>query len=65
MAGSHKEQDRRKERKKFAAMAAAGAGTAGLFVIGAPVILGAAAIAGTGYLAYDWFMYRAKRGMRF
>jgi hypothetical protein len=63
MAGG-REQDKRKERKKFTAMAAAGAGTAGLFVLGAP-ILGAAALVGTGYLAYDWFMFRAKRGMRF
>jgi hypothetical protein len=63
MAGL-REQDRRKERKKFTVMAAAGAGSAALLVLGAP-ILGAAGLVGTGYLAYDWFRFRAKRGMRF
>jgi hypothetical protein len=45
-------------------MAAAGAGSAALIVLGAP-FLGAAGLVGTGYLAYDWFKFRAKRGMRF
>jgi hypothetical protein len=59
-----KEQDRTKERKKLAKMAAAGAGTAGLFAVGWPVV-GAIGLLGTGYLAVDWFMFRAKRGMKF
>jgi hypothetical protein len=59
-----KEQDKKKERNKLARMAAAGAGTAGLFVVGWPVV-GAIGLVGTGYLAVDWFMFRAKRGMRF
>jgi hypothetical protein len=33
--------------------------------VGAPVVLIGAAAAGTGYLVFDWFRYRAKRGMRF
>ena len=45
-------------------MAVAGVASAGLFVLGAPVF-GTAALVGTGYLAWDWFKYRAKHGMRF
>ena len=62
---SLRDQDKRKERKKFTVMAAAGAGTGALVVLGAPFVLTAAGLVGTGYLAYDWFKYRAKRGMRF
>jgi hypothetical protein len=61
---SSREDDRKNERKKFAKMVVAGTGSAGLFVIGWPIV-GTAALVGTGLLAYDWFMYRAKRGMRF
>jgi len=59
--------DRDKKTAKVKALIAAGAGaaTAGLAVVGAPVVLIGAAAAGTGYLVFDWFRYRAKRGMRF
>jgi hypothetical protein len=64
MTTSLQARDRREERKRFVKMAGAGAGTAGLFLLGFP-ILGTAALVGAGYFAYDWFMFRAKRGMRF
>jgi hypothetical protein len=64
MPQSLQQQDRHKERVKLAKAAAASGVTAGLFLLGAPYI-GAAALVFTGYAAYDWFMFRAKRGMRF
>jgi hypothetical protein len=57
-------ETRKVERKKRVKMTAAGVGTAGLFLLGAPVF-GAAALAVAGYFTYDWFMYRAKNGLRF
>jgi len=59
-----RDANKRAERKKFGKMAAAGVGTAGLFVLGWPVV-GTAALVTTGYFAWDWFKYRAKHGMRF
>ena len=57
--------DKRTARRKgLTAAAVAGGGVAVLTVAGSPV-LGIIWMAGAGYLAYDWFMYRAKRGMRF
>lgn len=50
-------------KKGFFALGALG-GSALLFSAGAPV-LGVFALGGAGYLAYNWFMFRAKRGMRF
>ena len=44
--------------------AAAVAGGSALVITAAPV-LGVIGLVGAGYLAFDWFMYRAKRGMRF
>ena len=58
------EADKRTARRKGFTAAAVGAGGVALAVAGAP-ILGVIGLAGAGYLAYDWFMYRAKRGMRF
>lgn len=57
-------RDKSEARKKGLVAATAWGGTALLFVGGLPV-LGAAGVAGAGYLTYKWFMYRAKRGMRF
>jgi hypothetical protein len=62
--GTNLERTQKTERRKLAKFAGAGAGTVGLFLLGWPMV-GAAALLGTGYLAYDWFMYRAKNGMRF
>jgi hypothetical protein len=57
-------RDREEAKKKglWAAGAAAGSGVA--FVFGWTFI-GAGALAGAAYLTYKWFIFRAKRGMRF
>lgn len=52
-----------KRKGTIAAAAAAGAGVAA--IAGAPVILVVGGLAGAGYLAWDWFSYRVKNGMRF
>jgi hypothetical protein len=62
--GSLIEADKRVARRKGLTAAAVAGGGVALTVVGAPV-LGIIGLAGAGYLAYDWFMYRAKRGMRF
>ena len=56
--------DKSTARKKWLAAAGAAAGSVLLFALG-PAVLGAAAAVGTAYLTYDWFTFRAKRGMRF
>jgi hypothetical protein len=54
------------EAKKKGLIAAVGWGTtAALMIGGFPVVMTVAAAGGSGYLTYKWFMYRAKRGMRF
>lgn len=56
----------KKESKKKGFLATAGAaGTAGLVVAGAPVVVTVGAAAGTAYLTYKWFAHRAKNGLRF
>jgi hypothetical protein len=45
--------------------AAATGGVAALAVLGAPLAVTAIAVVPAGYLVRDWFMFRAKRGMRF
>jgi hypothetical protein len=64
MSQSLMSQDKAEARKKgiFAFSAWAGAGI--LVVCHAP-ILGLLAAGGAGFLTYRWFMFRAKRGMRF
>ena len=52
-------------KRKGTLAAAAGAGSVAIMALGAPVVLGIAGLAGAGYLAYDWFSFRAKNGMRF
>ena len=51
-------------KRKGAVAAATGAAGAALVVAGAP-ILGVIGLAGGLYLAYDWFSFRVKNGMRF
>ena len=51
-----------KRKGTIAAVTAAGAGVAA--IAGAPVIA-VIGLAGAGYLAWDWFSYRVKNGMRF
>ena len=52
-----------KRKGTIAAATAAGAGV--LAVAGAPVTLAVIGLAGAGYLAWDWFSFRVKNGMRF
>jgi hypothetical protein len=59
------ERDKLEAKKKGTYAAVAWGGTALLgFGVGATVLWVPAAI-GAGYLTYKWFMFRAKRGMRF
>jgi hypothetical protein len=59
------DNDKQTARKKGFVAAAATAGAGALIVTGAAPILGVIALVPAGYLIKDWFMYRAKRGMRF
>jgi hypothetical protein len=52
-----------KRKGTIAAATAVGAGA--LAVAGAPVALAVIGLAGAGYLAWDWFSFRVKNGMRF
>jgi hypothetical protein len=58
------EKDRDTARKKGIVAGAAAAGSVALIVGGLPV-LGVIALVPSAYLVKDWFMFRAKRGMRF
>jgi hypothetical protein len=52
-------------RRKGTLAAVAAGGTAALIVaVGSP-LLGVLGLAGAGYLAWDWFSFRVKNGMRF
>jgi hypothetical protein len=59
-----RERDEETARKKGVMAGAALAATGVAAVLVTPV-LGVVGLVPTAYLAYDWFMYRAKRGMRF
>ncbi len=58
------EKDKETARKKGIVAATATAG-AGVLLFAVSPVLGAIALVPAGYLVKDWFMYRAKRGMRF
>ena len=62
--GSLVPADKKTARRKGLTAAAVGAGSVAMAILASPV-LGIVGLAGAGYLTYDWFMYRAKRGMRF
>ena len=64
MSTSLMSRDRAQARRK-GILALAGYGGAGLLFLAHWPILGLLAVGGAGYLTYDWFMFRAKRGMRF
>jgi hypothetical protein len=58
------QKDRDTARKKGLLAGAATAGAVALIATSAP-IRGAVALVPAAYLVKDWFMFRAKRGMRF
>jgi hypothetical protein len=58
------ERDKFEAKKKGTYAAAAWGGTVLLGVATGPILWIPAAV-GAGYLTYKWFMFRAKRGMRF
>ncbi len=64
MPKSLMESERATARKKGLAAAGTAIGSVALLVIDWP-ILGAIGLAGAGYLTWDWFRFRAKRGLRF
>jgi hypothetical protein len=58
-------RDKAQAKKKGIFAAAAWGGTLVAGLVGLPMLLVVPGAAGAGYLTYRWFMYRAKRGMRF
>jgi len=64
MATSLMSRDKTEAKKKGLAAAGTAGGSALLFAVGwtVPAI---AAAGGAVYFTYKWFMFRAKRGMRF
>jgi len=65
MTKSLMQGDREVAKKKGLMAGAAAAGTAAIFIFTGLWPLGLIGLAGTGYLTWDWFKFRAKRGMRF
>ncbi|MDB4957747.1 MAG: hypothetical protein JWO36_5316 [Myxococcales bacterium] len=51
-------------KRKGAMAVATGVGAGVVAVAGAPVV-GVIGLAGAAYLAWDWFSFRVKNGMRF
>jgi hypothetical protein len=58
------ERDKSEAKKKGAYAAVAWGGTV-LLGIGTSAVLWVPAAVGAGFLTWRWFMFRAKRGMRF
>jgi hypothetical protein len=52
-------------RKKGLLAASVAGGSALVLALTSAPVIGVIGLVGAGYLTYDWFMYRAKRGMRF
>ena len=59
------QKDRDTARKKGLVAGAATVGSVALIATGAAPVLGLVALLPTAYLVKDWFMFRARRGMRF
>ena len=51
--------------KRKGTFAAAGAAGAGVAAIAGGAVIGVIGVAGAAYLAWDWFSFRVKNGMRF
>ena len=60
-----REKDEQKAKKKGLIAGAALAASVGVGVAAASPVLFVAGLVPTAYFTYEWFMYRAKRGMRF
>ena len=58
------QRDKEIARRKGIVAGAATAGSVALIAVGAPW-LGVIGLIPAAYLVKDWFMFRAKRGMRF
>jgi hypothetical protein len=56
--------DRSTARRKGLTAAAVAGGSVAAAIWLTPIV-GVLGLAGAAYLTYDWFMFRAKRGMRF
>jgi hypothetical protein len=65
MTKSLMQGERETAKKKGLLAAGAAAGTAAVFVFTGLWPLGLIGLVGTGWLTWDWFKFRAKRGMRF
>ncbi len=52
-------------RRKGRIAAAVAGGSAALIVAANAPVLGVVGLAGAAYLAWDWFSFRVKNGMRF
>jgi threonine/homoserine/homoserine lactone efflux protein len=52
-------------RRKGTLAAAVAGGAAALIVAANAPVLGVVGLAGAAYLAWDWFSFRVKNGMRF
>ena len=64
MSGSLIERNKSEAKKKGAYAAVAWGGTV-LLGIGTSAVLWVPAAVGASFLTWRWFMFRAKRGMRF
>jgi len=64
MSQSLMSRDRMEAKKKGFTALAVWTGAGALFLFHAP-FLGLVTVGGATYLTYRWFMFRAKRGMRF
>lgn len=58
-----REKDEQTAKKKGVLAGAALVASVGLGIVASP-ILAVVGLVPTAYLAYDWFKFRAKRGMR-
>ena len=52
-------------KRKGALAAAAAGGSVVVAIVASSPVLGVVGLAGAAYLAYDWFRFRVKNGMRF